>query len=478
LPIVRPLSWFAIAGSVAVLLLGTRALARRPRLPTIPPAVSTPPPPVRAPPRLRAPVPPPPVERPPRPEAEGLAHIRGQVLGPDGALSPEAIKGLRVVADDDEHQYRAHVGEDGSFELHLPARPYTLKAMTGDLIGRTDVRPHAGARTQTAIHLVPGATIEVSLHFPPDREDNSAVVQISRTGGHHMRTTNERLEEGQLTVTGLFPGDAHELSIEVNGLRRFEAHGVIAPAHLEATLTARPLLHGTIGYPDGGRCPFTSVEAVANGDRKSADVDVNCRFEVAVPDEGEVALATESDGWHLEARVTLPAPPLVCLNPPCRPHPAVQTAQLEVRLEDAPAEASFTVSAQVVAGNRTGQCYAQPGEACLIEELPPEEATVELEGRECGELSRRVSLHPGLNQLTLPCRWRRPISGVIRGTDGTEAVVVRCPGGAMTRADSFVFGLRCAGDVAELQYRRDGEHDWHHAPIPPGRAPLFVELTL
>ena len=272
-----------------------------------------------APPRLRRPA--------------ALAHLRGQVRPPPGR--PHAFDDLEVIADDGARRLAATSNDRGEFELHLPARPFTLVARAGSLVGSAKVRPTAGAVTETIIELGETVSIEGVVHAPAQAFEDLVVV-ATEVGSATGPLDQPSAPEGTFAIDGLIPGVRYEVTVRAAGFRAVTLRDVEAPATgLEVTLTASPVLHGAIGFPTGAPCPFEVVEVRAadrpppdDDDDADADsggdtvaVDEDCRFQVDdLPEAPDLEVRATGPGWHAEERITVPAegdPPFLCLNPPC-----------------------------------------------------------------------------------------------------------------------------------------------------------------
>jgi hypothetical protein len=465
------------AASVGVVILGARLVSgRRARLPDS--VIPTPdtrdpaPKPERRTPTFRP-------AGPPRPERPlGLAHLRGRVIAPAGT----DLEGLTVVADDGTREYEADSNATGEFQLHLPARIYTLTATLDELVGvKTGVRARPGADEEVTLDLAPGATISGVIRHPEGHEDVMTIT-IARAGTS-LEAAEEREEEdeGHFEIGGLVPGGLYDVTFAGDG-RPTVLRGVTAPATLEVVLPVPVTLSGSIGFAAGTKCPFHQISLEDEDDEEQTEVDRNCHFQFEDLTPGqEVLLKASGHGWHLEERISLPAqgePQPVCLNPPCRSLPREEAAVLRIILTGAPDDARISASAGQ--GDEGGVGCASSGHSCDLSGLEvgvPAQLTVSAPG--CVTVNREVTPTPGTNTLNIPCRRMRLVEGVARGGDAQQPITVQCRQGgqAQLRANA-VFELHCPRDVTELLYRKGARDPWRRAPLAPETDPVFVELTL
>lgn len=465
----RPLSWMVTAAALAVVLLGARAVSARRVRATAEPREAEP-----APPR-------PPVFRPALPlprvrPASALAHLRGRVIVPAGAKVD--LDDLEVTADDGEHQYEAATGGGGRFELHLPARAYTVTASIDELVGVATAAVRPGADEPLSIRLQPAVAIEVDVaHSSGFNDDLQATV--TRTGSS-LEIASAEVEDGGLRIKGLLRGAVYDLTV-ANGSRKTTIRGITAPAVVPISLPPVVTLRGAIGFAAGTSCPFHSVSLVArdDNDTREENVDANCRFQVDGLDPGsEIHLRASGDGWHLDEHLTVPdqddAEP-VCLNPPCRDLPPVVPAKLEVILTGAPRGSGIQVSVGLH-GEYSG-CGGS-GDRCEIGELAPDVAgTLSVRSRPCETVSQPVALHGGRNSVSVACHRMKLVEGIVRGRDTSKVGFVSCEnGGRAALTDGSVFELRCPGGTREILYR--GGPDVVRRAAVPDANPAFVELTL
>lgn len=468
----RPLSWLLVCVSLAGLLIGARVvLARRGR------AVATTEAPGSG---ARVPAPPPRV-RPPAfrtsPTVPGarptsaLAHLRGRVIVPAGAVI--ADDDLAVTASDGEREYEAAVSQEGRFELHLPARVYTLTATLGTLVGSVERRLRPGVDESIEIPLQAGEVIEVDTRELDDPAQ--ALITVAGRGNEIARV---QIEDGKARLGGLLRGVLYDLTVS-GGKRSTVLHNVTAPNHLRVELPPGITLHGAIGFPAGTTCPFHRL--LIEGSNFGADqarVDRHCRFAIAdLAPDSEVQLRVSEGGWHLEERVRIPAtgePAPVCLNPPCRDLPPVAPAALQVILGGAPEEGEiFVQSAQ----DLEHRVCAGTGDRCELAGLESEaSADVTVRSESCAPVTQSLFLRAGRNTLTLGCRRLRLVEGLVRGRDRVQAVISCQDGEKVHLTEGSSFRLRCPSDVSQIIYGAGSQV--RSFPLPPGVAPAVIELTL
>jgi hypothetical protein len=478
-PIVRPVSWVVAATSLAVVILGARAVAgRRARLPEAPaipgeePARPAPIP--RRAPTFRPTPPTPPVRAP----TSATAHLRGRVITPPDLKD---LEDLKVVADDGEHRYEAATNAAGEFQLHLPARGYTLTASLDGLVAVGAVRARAGNTEEVILTLKPGASIKGILRYrAPLREPLFAGALRSGTS---LSIASENVEEnGRFELRGLVPGNVYDLEIQ-RGSQKMIRRGVTAPAELELTLPELATLRGAIGFPAGTDCPFEGISLELRGGVEAfASVDRNCHFAFKdLTPASEGMLRASGGGWHFEEHVVLPAqgdPAPVCVNAPCRDLPPVRLADVEVILTGAPAESHVVVTASQGEGESRG-CGSNSAQ-CEMKDLEAG-VPVSLQVSANGCLPARQTFTPsaGKNTVNVVCRRMRVVEGVARGSDASDPASVRCQnGGVAVLEGSSIFEIHCPADQTELLYRKTARAPWRRTPLSPGTEPVFVELTL
>jgi hypothetical protein len=467
---VRPLSFIAIGVSVTAVGLGARVVTSR-RAHAVEPRVEEPAP---EPPK-RAPVFQPAPSIPRARSSNALAHLRGRVIAPAGVeIEPDD---LTVKADDGEHEYEAATAPDGRFQLHLPARGYTITASTGDLVGVVTERARPGADEEVTIRLQPAATIQVVV----DGEvGNAFELSVTRAGSALVMGTTS-YDDGGLLAKGLVSGAVYDVTVSDEG-RETVIRGVTAPSTVHAALPQRVTLRGAIGFAAATKCPFQTISLVPDDDEETRDVrvDTNCRFAVDELDPGtNVHLRASGQGWHLDEYVPLPAtgePELACLNPPCRDLPPVIPAELEVILTGAPARTG--ISARVESRDHASGCEGSD-ERCEMPELAPDSRGVlTVRSKHCSEVTQPLSLSSGHNTVTVACQRMRLVEGIVRNRDRRRAGVVSCAdGGHAVLTESSVFELRCPEGTSEITFRTGPHSVQATAPVPPGD-PAFVELTL
>jgi hypothetical protein len=493
--IVRPLSWIVTATSLAAFLLGARmVLGRRVKLAPPPALEEAPPAPTPTPPHTPARKPPALLEARPAHE-HGLAHVRGRVVGPGGVLDAKLAEELEVEARDGKRRYEAETGADATFELHLPARHYTLTALAGDLIGEVELQAKPGASADLVISLQPAAAIEGVLHLPGGADEEDISVEAFRAGTTLAVARSSGAAHDRFFAEGLVPGALYDLVFSGTGRRPTRLTAVRAPASdLEVTLTATPVLRGAIGFRPDGTCPLTTIELHVDGDGQrgaspdedtetSAEVDRNCTFRFeSLPDAPAVVLAGSSGGWHVEEQVAIPSdgdPPFVCLNPPCRELPPAPPITLTVRAVGAPADAS--IRAIVSNGDTVDGCATKGESPCQLSVTGREDTvSVTLSSHACANATRTLTLHPGANELAIPCTRMRLVQGTVREPGGTTArnTYVRCGPDHATRVEAFLFHVQCPADQSEITYQSGENGRPHHARLPPGLDPVLLDLTL
>jgi hypothetical protein len=475
-PIVRPLSWIVTVTAVAVVILGARAVSGRRAHPaeaaTVTPEAPAPAPP-RAVPAFRPAAPAPRVRAP----AAGLAHLRGRVVAPAGSDLDE----LKVVADDGESDYEAETNAAGEFQLHLPARVYTLTATLDRLVGvKVGVRALPGDDQDVTLSLGPGATISGVIRHAAGREETMEIL-VERAGTSMEVGKEHESGDGRFEVGALVPGALYDVT--VSGERQNKLiRAVTAPATLEVVLPEPVTLSGAIGFAAGTKCPFQRIALVSEDEDDLTDVDRNChfRFENVAPGQ-EVVLKASGGGWHLEEHLSLPAqgdPEPACLNPPCRELPPEEPSVLDVILTGAPGNSDLTVSASQ--DENGGMGCTSNGHQCTLRGLDlgvPAQLTISAPG--CVTVEQQLIPGAGLKTLTIPCRRMRLVEGVARGGDAAQIATIACPsGGTAHLRGNSVFELHCPRDVTELRYRKNPRDPWRSTPLPPDTDPVFVELTL
>jgi hypothetical protein len=467
---VRPLTWIAVAASVAGLLLGARVMAGRRTRPQPPPAPiedAPPPAPARPPPVFHAG--PPPVARA---QPTGLSHLRGRVVVPAGTEAPD-FDDLTVKADDGEREYEAKTNDRGEFQLHLPARGYTLTALVGDLVGTAFVRARPGTDEAT-IALQPSAAIEGTMKVPAGIED--VEVSATRTGTEISAGGDAETEGGHFALGGLVKGGIYDVIIEGRGLRKVVLRGITAPGTVAVELAALATLRGAIGFAAGTACPIEHVSMKTEDSIADAEVDRHCRFSFAVAPGTDVDLRASGGGWHLETRLRIPErgdPEPVCLNPPCNEQPPEAPVSLQVILTGASDGLRVTVAQE----ESTQSCGGSASE-CELEGLAAGAAEVKILATGCAQVQRDVTLTPGANVVNVACRPLRLVEGIARRSNPRSAAVISCQDGdRVFLTGRSVFELHCPRDATAIRYRTGGQ-PWRSAPLPPEVDPAFVELTL
>lgn len=468
--------------AAAVLLIGVRLVnARRSVAPPAPASIEggAPAPPRRAaaPPIFR------PQERAPtarRAHADELAHLRGRLIVPAGALLEEPP---RVVADDGQREYQAETTAEGHFELHLPARAYTIAVQAGTLVGLQPIDARPGV-TEVSIALAESVAIAGTIRpIGPETPE----ITVTRAGST-LRVGAWATDGGSFTIHGLHPGALYDLTFDRAGHRTRVLRGIAAPTSaLAVALDELPSLRGAIGYPPGGRCPFRDIEIGAFGadSFQGYPVDQNCRFEILeLPAAPEVTLRASARGWHVEARVLVPEhgqPEAVCINPPCHDRPLLEAPWVEVVLTGAPPDTEFDAS---MSGRHGRACGPRASNTCRILNVTPGEDRVMMSSPTCDRAHVEVTIEPGRNEVRIPCTRTREVQGTLRaaqGPGGTApgSAAVRCPGGeAILLTGTHVFSLQCSADQNQVEYRTAGERTWRTAPLAPHVDPVLVELRL
>jgi hypothetical protein len=495
---VRPLSWIVTAASIVALLLGARVLAGRRAHPVMPVPPDEPAPVAAATPHLSTRTAPSALRTHAR-RAQGLAHVRGRVVGPTGQLDAKSAKNLEVDASDGKNSYDALVSPDGTFELHLPARHYTLDAAGGGLVGEAELEAEPDAHQAVTITLTPPVSIEGTLHLPAGASAGDVQVRVFRAGTKLAANSTGGADEGRFFALGLVSGVAYDLTIEAEGLRPARLRAVTAPASgLVATLAPGPVLRGAIGFGPDGTCPLEELtldydgKGIPSDDQPEddlstdlhVDVDRNCTFAFEhLPDVPEVTLSGSNQGWHVEERVAIPPegdPPPVCLNPPCRDLPPVGPTKLRVRLLDAPAETTFQATIELDNGGMI--CRSAHDQTCTLSvSTHAKEVELAVSSTECATARQSIQLHPGDNEAAIPCRRTRLVQGTVRASDGALArnAMIRCgDDGGWTIPTSYVFHLRCPADQTEIIYQSGRHGQTHRAPLAPGPDPVLLDLTL
>jgi hypothetical protein len=468
---VRPLSWFAVTASITGLVLGARVMTGRRARPEPPPAPledAPPPAPARRPPVFH-PAPPPPVAQA---QPTGLSHLRGRVVVPAGTEAPD-FDHLTVKADDGEREYEAKTNNRGEFQLHLPARGYTLTALVGDLVGTAFVRARPGTDEAT-IALQPSAAIEGTMKVPAGIEE--VEVSATRTGTEISAGGDAETEGGHFELGGLVKGEVYDVTIEGRGLRKVVLRGITAPGTAAVELAALVTLRGAIGFAAGTACPIEHVSMETEDSIADAELDRHCRFSFAVAPGAEVELRASGGGWHLETRLRIPEhgdPEAVCLNPPCNEQPPEAPVSLQVILTGADSGLRVTVAQK----ENTQSCGGSASE-CELEGLAAGAAEVKILATGCAEVQRDVTLAPGANVVTAACRPLRLVEGVARRSDPRTGAVVSCQDGDSVHiTGKSIFELHCPRDATAIRYRAAGQ-PWRSAALPPGAGTAFVELTL
>ncbi|HMC95453.1 MAG TPA: hypothetical protein VKO16_11855 [Polyangia bacterium] len=254
-----------------------------------------------------------------------VVHLHGRVLPPSGGDADDVFDGLEVIADDGTRTVTARLSSGGRFSFHLPPGRYTLYAEAGDFSGMTTDVPTGGEDDRDiAIQLGPAATIGGTLTGPDDAE---ITVLASAVGATHA-TGQLSVEPGKFSIEGLIPGRRYDLVFSGPKIRTATLRSIAAPASaLEVALAARPVVRGTIGFPNGDSCPIETVSlrgvVVDADDDTETDVDADCHFELTPPEGmSELTVVAEGPGFYLEESVEIPPqgdPDPICLNPPCPP---------------------------------------------------------------------------------------------------------------------------------------------------------------
>jgi hypothetical protein len=272
---------------------------------------------------------------------------------------------------------------------------------------------------------------------------------------------------------------------------------VTAPAAgLDVELQSRAEIHGAIGFAREGECPISTVALQAAGkplldeneEEVATDVDGDCRFTLAVPEQATVVTVVAiGDGWHLEEQVAIPAvgdPETICLNPPCPAQPTQEMARLQLTIDGAPPPREVSVTMSVVAPapnrNRVHAC-ASTGATCQLEGLKPGTTyNVWARGSECRAARRHITVASGDNQVRIACVRERQIEGVVRiaQREGSEPVSVRCPGGDDERevSGTRLFRLTCDAETRAVEYQIGPEGTWRSVPVAAAEDPAFVDI--
>jgi hypothetical protein len=482
--------FLGLAGGAALLAILVIVLVLRMAPPRARPEAMAPPdrapdPPQGAGPRLvRPPRPPAPARvlpaEPRRTRSADAAIIRGEVVAGDG--DPDALEQLEVVADDGSDTFAAKV-TGARFELRLPPRVYSLTARGGDHVGRVEaVDALAGVAREVLIRLEPAASIEGTIRGADGERLARGSVRALRAGTRHEDANAEPDADGTFVLDGLAAGGRYDLVVRVPGAREPQVITVEAPATgVTIDVEPFPVLRGALGVAPGATCGGDKVTVRGPGGVETVlDLGARCEFEVPVAPGSELLVRVSGEGRHHEAQVTVPAtgePAPLCFNPPCTAPPL---ASLEAR-----AEHDGCVHHMVMVGGESQQwlCRLSQGR-CELEDLP---AGVPLllssSCRGCpDDGARPLTLTPGRNTVTLPCRRMREIQGVVRRVGSDQAPVpltVRCLGGSDRVRDSFLFQLRCPADAGEIEYLLDAEPGrWRRLPVAGNGSPVLVELPV
>jgi hypothetical protein len=351
-----------------------------------------------------------------------------------------------------------------------------------------DVLARADATHDVDIRLTVGAAIRGKLR------GSSTVVVGASVAGRDDDSGVASVEDGSFAVQGLIPGRRYDLRFYGPDVRTLTISGVAAPADgLDVELQPRAKIRGAIGFPQGARCPISSVELQIGGKSNdddgdtSADVGRDCTFALSVPDQAaEAMVVATGKGWHLEERVAIPAqgdPEPICLNPPCRNDPDEGPARLRLALEAAPEGSSIiahvTATDQSSGGGRYHSCSGSEGR-CDVEGLTPGDTySITASGQDCRADPITVTVVAGDNHVRLPCQRQRRIEGVIRIPDGQQPdrVVVRCAGGdSHPMIRTRLFRLTCDADVGTLEYQIGSQGSWRSIPIASLADLAFVDI--
>jgi hypothetical protein len=404
-----------------------------------------------------------------------LSHLQGRVVVPAGTKTPD-FDDLTVKADDGEREYEAKTNDRGEFQLHLPPRAYTLTALVGDLVGTTGVRARPGP-DQATIALEPAAAIEGTMKLPPGVE--AIAVSATRTGTEISTRRDAEIDGEHFELGGLVKGGAYDVTIAGQGVNKVVLRGIRAPGTVAVELAAPATLRGAIGFAPGTSCPIELVSLQTEHRLGEARVDRHCRFSFEnLEPGGEVEVRASGQGWHLETRLRIPEhgdPEPVCLNPPCRDEPPETPVSLRVILTGAPDENRLHV---MFTQDEGGRVCDSSGTECELEGLDASAARLKVRATGCAEVKQEVTLAPGPNVVTIPCRRLRLVEGVARRTDPRTGAVVSCQDGdSVLITGKSIFELRCPRDVTAIRYRAAGQ-PWRSADLPPGADTAFVELTL
>jgi hypothetical protein len=393
---------------------------------------------------------------------------------------------IEVEADDGTSTFEARV-TGRRFLVKLPPRVYSLTARAGDgRVGRVEaVEALPGVEREVAIRLEDAATIEGTVRGIEREQLARVSLRALRAGTDHQEAAAEPDEDGAFTLAGLVPGGRYDLVVRARFAPERRIAGVVAPATgVDVQMDPWPLLRGALGAPAGGTCGGEKVSVRdQEGIERLLDLGADCRFQTRVPPGAEVLVRVSGDGRHHEAQVTVPAdgePEPLCFDPPCI-EPVLATLEVRLGEPDCPGVRGLTASTE---DGQSWDCAFEKGR-CQLERLRTgRPLTLNLQCGHCGggAEERVLVMQPGANAITLPCPRMRAIEGIVRRLGGSRMPVpltVRCPGGMYRVRDSFLFRLRCSGDVQEIEYLLDSDPGHlHKLPVAGNESPVLVELPL
>jgi hypothetical protein len=211
-------------------------------------------------------------------------------------------------------------------------------------------------------------------------------------------------------------GRRYDVEFSGADVRTLKLIGVVAPAEdLDVVLEPLAVIHVTVGFPRGERCPIETVLVRSHEDGDAPEenfvVEIHnpdCRFELDGPAHaGRATIVASGGGLVLEAAVTIPEhgdPDPICLNPPCRANPLDGQAQLRVTLLGADARSPISATILPVGDANSRYGCGSSIFTCSIESLPAGQTfSVTAFGRGCRGGPVTATVVEGDNDVAIPC---------------------------------------------------------------------------
>jgi hypothetical protein len=330
---------------------------------------------------------------------------------------------LTLVVSDEENEYEAKLGTDGSFAIELAPGTYRLHAERGESAATLDaVTVAAEEDKEVILQLTAGASIKGTLHPPDDEKDdegdNSKVEELTvhfeiRLSGESEWSESEgtTIKDNHFAVTGLDAGKRYDLFLTADGFRPVELTGIPAPSDgLFVNLVRLARLRGGFGIARGEKCPISEVTITANSDEQPQVVymDHFCRFQMdRLPPANRVRVQVSEEDWQFDMLVDIPPygdPPFLCLRSLCREPAPDELSALEISLVDSPDQSFVATIVYDHIGIRT---QAGTGGIAQASEIPSgKTALVNVFARSCQPMERTLVLQAGVNRLTMTCQKR------------------------------------------------------------------------